>query len=210
MNKVLKKGILITLISIITLSCFSACFPTPQKSRNNEVNGIQLQAEVSKDERIPIIRTMTLEDYQSKDEAEKEKLHDSLFGNVEGDIPCVHLLYDNTIRFRVMKDGTAIAAEKPIKVEIMPELTYEDEDKTPIVVTKTLQADTNNTYTLPLKHYRTQYETYFVDMYLYTLYYSVDGVDYISLLASSMSNLPDDKTPFDSEPLEVPIPAEIE
>lgn len=153
---------------------------------------------------------MTLEDYQSKDEAEKEKLHDSLFGNVEGDIPCVHLLYDNTIQFRVMKDGTAIAAEKPIKVEIMPELTYEDEDKTPIVVTKTLQADTNNTYTLPLKHYRTQYETYFVDMYLYTLYYSVDGVDYISLLASSMSNLPDDKTPFDSEPLEVPIPAETE
>ena len=73
MNKVLKKGILITLISTITLSCFSACFPTPQKSRNNEVNGIQLQAEVSKDERIPIIRTMTLEDYQSKDEAEKEK-----------------------------------------------------------------------------------------------------------------------------------------
>ena len=125
-------------------------------------------------------------------------------------IPCVHLLYDNTIRFRVMKDGTAIATEKPIKVEIMPELTYEDEDKTPIVVTKTLQADTNNTYTLPLKHYRTQYETYFVDMYLYTLYYSVDGVDYISLLASSMSNLPDDKTPFDSEPLEVPIPAETE
>ncbi len=92
MNKVLKKGILITLMSTITLSCFSACFPTPQKSRNNEVNGIQLQAEVSKDERIPIIRTMTLEDYQSKDEAEKEKLHDSLFGNVEGDIPCVHLL----------------------------------------------------------------------------------------------------------------------
>ena len=122
MNKVLKKGILITLMSTITLSCFSACFPTPQKSRNNEVNGIQLQAEVSKDERIPIIRTMTLEDYQSKDEAEKEKLHDSLFGNVEGDIPCVHLLYDNTIRFRVMKDGTAIATEEPIKVEIMPEL----------------------------------------------------------------------------------------
>ena len=109
-----------------------------------------------------------------------------------------------------MKDGTAIATEEPIKVEIMPQLTYEDEDKTPIVITKTLQSDTNNTYTLPLKRYRTQYETYFVDMYLYKLYYSVDGVDYISLLASSMSNLPDDKTPFDSEPLEVPIAPETE
>ena len=71
MNKPLKKAILITLMSTITLSCFSACFPTPGKSRNNEVNGIQLQAEVSKDERITIIRSMTLQYYQSKSQAEK-------------------------------------------------------------------------------------------------------------------------------------------
>lgn len=210
MNKLLKKGFLITLTSIITLSCFTACFPTPKKFRNNEVNGIQLQAEVSKDERVAIIRTMPLEDYQAQDEAKKEKLNHFLLGNVEGDIPCVHLIYDNTIRFQLMKDKAPIVAAEPIKVEIIPQLTYEDEDKTPIVITKTLQADKNNTYTLPLKRYRTQYETYFVDMYFYKLYYSVDGVDYISILASSISNLPDDKTPFDSEPLSEAIPPETE
>lgn len=70
-----------------------------------------------------------------------------------------------------MKDKTAVIATEPIKAEIIPQLTYEDEDKTPIVITKTLQEDENNTYILPQNAIVIIIRNIFCRYVLYNLYF---------------------------------------
>lgn len=181
--------------------------PTPEYLRNTEADGVKIQVQISDDDRSPIIRTYTKEEFDTFDQTKIDNIEDDVDGRVEGDLPCVHLLKDNKIYMTFYKNGQKIDPEKTsLKIT-----TYASDYRDPVKERKiegNLIKKNNQTYTYATKRYSTQYETIFVEYLQCEVTYTIEGKEYVSIFGTFQDNADEDTDFFKTEDLDQPIPPE--
>ena len=181
--------------------------PTPGYLRNTEADGVKIEAKISDDDRTPIIRTYTKEEFDKFDQSKIDNIEDDVDGRVEGDIPCIDLLKDNKIYISIYQDGKKIEPEKT-HIEITAHASdYKDPTKTRHIEGE-LTNDGENTYSYATKRYGVQFEKYFMEYLQFEVTYTIDGKDYISILGAFQSNVPDGTDFFENEDLKEPLDPE--
>ena len=203
--------IILAILFVLAMILFEAAqiyfSPTPESKRNNSVHGVKVNIKVSNDERKPIIRTFEREEFESLPENKIMKLRDTIDGRIEGDIPCIHLIEDNKIYFTFEKDGEVYQPEIP-KIKIFASASYYDDKQKQKVIEGELDRLDDGRYFYETKRYRTQFEKYFIEYLRLEIYYTIDGVDYVSTFGTFQDNANDGTNFFDNEELEKPIPPE--
>lgn len=207
-SKVAKVFAIVIILTIILFAAIQIYFsPTPNFRRNNSMNGVKVNIQVSNDERKPIVRTFEREEFESLPESKVMKVRDKIAGRIEGDIPCIHLIYDNKIYFEFTKDGKVYEPEIP-KIKIFASASHYADDQKQRVIEGELDRLDDGRYFYETKRYSTQFEKYFLEYLRIEIYYTIDGVDYVSTFGSFQDNANDGTDFFDNERLENPIPPE--
>ena len=207
-SKVAKVFAIVIILTIILFAAIQIYFsPTPNFRRNNSMNGVKVNIQVSNDERKPIVRTFEREEFESLSESKVMKVRDKIAGRIEGDIPCIHLNYDNKIYFEFTKDGKVYEPEIP-KIKIFVSASHYADDQKQRVIEGELDRLDDGRYFYETKRYSTQFEKYFLEYLRIEIYYTIDGVDYLSTFGTFQDNANDGTDFFDNENLEKPIPPE--
>lgn len=207
-SKVAKVFAVVIILTIILFTAIQIYFsPTPNFRRNNSMNGVKVNIQVSNDERKPIVRTFEIEEFESLPESKVMKVRDKIAGRIEGDIPCIHLNYDNKIYFEFTKDGKVYDPEIP-KIKIFASVSHYADDQKQRVIEGELDRLDDGRYFYETKRYSTQFEKYFLEYLRIEIYYTIDGVDYVSTFGTFQDNANDGTDFFDNENLEKPIPPE--
>ena len=207
-SKVAKVFAIVIILTIILFAAIQIYFyPTPNFRRNNSMNGVKVNIQVSNDERKPIVRTFEREKFESLPESKVMKVRDKIAGRIEGDIPCIHLIYDNKIYFEFTKDGKVYEPEIP-KIKIFASASHYADDKKQRVIEGGLDRLDDGRYFYETKRYSTQFEKYFLEYLRIEIYYTIDDVDYVSTFGTFQDNANDGTDFFDNENLEKPIPPE--
>ena len=207
-SKVAKIFALVILLVIILFVAVQIYFsPTPDSKRNNSVHGVKVNINVSVDDRKPIVRTFERSKFESMPEKKIAKVKDTVDGRIEGDIPCIHLNEDNKIYFTFEKDGEIYEPEIP-KIKIFSHASHYDDKEKQRVIEGELDRLDDGRYYFQTKRYSTQFEKYFMEYLRIEIYYTIDGVDYISTFGTFQDNANAGTDFFDNETLEKPIPPE--
>lgn len=206
MFKKLVIGLVLLVIAVFVFIRF-AFLPTPEFLRNTKADGVKIEVQISDDDRSPIIRTYTKEEFDRFDQEKIDKIEDDVDGRVEGDLPCIDLLEDNKIYVSFYKDGQKIDPDKA-KIKITAHASdYKDPTKTRHIEGE-LTDEGDKTYSYSTKRYGVQYEKYFMEYLQFNITYAIDGKDYISILGASQSNAPDGTDFFRNEDLKEPLDPE--
>lgn len=207
-SKVAKVFAIVIILTIILFAAIQIYFsPTPNFRRNNSMNGVKVNIQVSNDERKPIVRTFEREKFENLSEKEIMKLRDTIDGRIEGDIPCIHLNEDNKIYFTFESGGEVYQPEIP-KIKIFASASHYVDNQKQRVIEGELDRLDDGRYFYETKRYSTQFEKYFLEYLRIEIYYTIDGVDYLSTFGTFQDNANDGTDFFDNENLEKPIPAE--
>ena len=207
-SKVAKVFAIVIILTIILFAAIQIYFsPTPNFRRNNSMNGVKVNIQVSNDERKPIVRTFEREKFENLSEKEIVKLRDKIDGRIEGDIPCIHLNEDNKIYFTFESGGEVYQPEIP-KIKIFASASHYDDKQKQRVIEGELDRLDDGRYYFETKRYSTQFEKYFLEYLRIEIYYTIDGVDYLSTFGTFQDNANDGTDFFDNENLEKPIPPE--
>lgn len=207
-SKVAKVFAIVIILTIILFAAIQIYFsPTPNFRRNNSMNGVKVNIQVSNDERKPIVRTFEREKFENLSEKEIMKLRDTFDGRIEGDIPCIHLNEDNKIYFTFESGGEVYQPEIP-KIKIFASASHYADDQKQRVIEGELDRLDDGRYFYETKRYSTQFEKYFLEYLRIEIYYTIDGVDYLSTFGTFQDNANDGTDFFDNENLEKPIPPE--
>ena len=183
-------------------------YPKPELKRNNSVHGVKVNIKVSNDERTPIIRTFERAKFESLPEQKVMRIRDTIAGTVEGDIPCIHLSEDNKFYVEFIDRGKVYEPEIP-KIKIfVSESPFDDNQKLRVREGELDRLD-DGRYYFETKRYSTQFEKYFMEYLRVEIYYTIDGVDYISTFGTVQTNADGGTSFFDNERLENPIPPEV-
>ena len=180
--------------------------PKPELKRNNSVHGVKVNVKVSDDERTPIIRTFEREKFESLPEQKVMKLRDTIAGAVEGDIPSIDLNMDNKFYVEFIDKGKVYEPEIP-KIKIFADSYYNDKTRETVIEDELDRLD-DGRYFYETKRYNTQFEKYFMEYLRIEIYYTIDGIDYVSTFGTFQSNADEGTNFFDNERLEEPIPPE--
>lgn len=207
-SKVAKVFAILILLVIILFVAIQIYFsPTPDFKRNNSIHGDKVNIQVSNDERKPIIRTFEREKFENLSEKELMKLRDTIDGRIEGDIPSIHLNEDNRIYLTFEKDGKVYEPAIP-KIKIFASASHYDDKEKQRVIEGELDRLDDGRYYFETKRYSTQFEKYFLEYLRVEIYYTIDGVDYVSTFGTFQDNAYDGTDFFDNETLDTPIPPE--
>lgn len=207
-SKVAKVFAIVIILTIILFAAIQIYFsPTPNFRRNNSMNGVKVNIQVSNDERKPIVRTFERKEFESLPESKVMKVRDKIAGRIEGDIPCIHLNYDNKIYFEFTKDGKVYEPEIP-KIKIFASASHYADDQKQRVIEGELDRLDDGRYFYETKRYSTQFEKYFLEYLRIEIYYTIDGVDYVSTFGTFQDNANEGTDFFNNETLEKPIPPE--
>lgn len=207
-SKVAKVFAIVIILTIILFAAIQIYFsPTPNFRRNNSMNGVKVNIQVSNDERKPIVRTFERKEFESLPESKVMKVRDKIAGRIEGDIPCIHLIYDNKIYFEFTKDGKVYEPEIP-KIKIFASASHYADDQKQRVIEGELDRLDDGKYFYETKRYSTQFEKYFLEYLRIEIYYTIDGVDYVSTFGTFQDNANEGTDFFNNETLEKPIPPE--
>ena len=207
-SKVAKVFAIVIILTIILFAAIQIYFsPTPIFRRNNSMNGVKVNIQVSNDERKPIVRTFERKEFESLPESKVMKVRDKIAGRIEGDIPCIHLNYDNKIYFEFTKDGKVYEPEVP-KIKIFASASHYADDQKQRVIEGELDRLDDGRYFYETKRYSTQFEKYFLEYLRIEIYYTIDGVDYVSTFGTFQDNANEGTDFFNNETLEKPIPPE--
>ena len=175
--------------------------------RNQEVDGVKIEVQISNDDRKPIIRTYTKEEFETFDQTKIDNIEDDVDGRVEGDLPCIDLLKDNKIYISFYKDGKKVDPEKT-HIEITAHASdYKDPTKTRHIEGE-LTEDGENTYSYATKRYGVQFEKYFMEYLQFQISYTIEGKDYVSIFGTFQNNAPDGTDFFKNEDLKEPLDPE--
>lgn len=203
--------IILAILFVLAMILFAAAqiyfSPTPESKRNNSVHGVKVNIKVSDDERKPIVRTFERSKFESMPENKIMKLRDTIGGRVEGDIPCIHLNEDNKIYFTFESGGEVYQPEIP-KIKIFASASHHDDKQKQRVIEGELDRLDDGRYFYETKRYSTQFEKYFIGYLRVEIYYTIDGVDYVSTFGTFQDNANEGTDFFDNEKLEEPIPPE--
>lgn len=163
---------------------------TANKKRNNQVDGVKLIVQVSKDQRKPIVRTYKKSVYDGLSTLEVAKIYEEISGKREGDIPCIDLLGDPKVYFSFKKEDQAVQAQD-IHLEVLAKnYNSRGEDKAQKIKGQ-LKKVNDTTYAFQSRRFTTQYEKYFIEELVFKLSYHIDGVEYFSTFICLQSNAPD-------------------
>ena len=207
-SKVAKVFAIVIVLLIILFAAAQIYFsPTPESRRNNSVHGVKVNIKVSDDERKPIIRTFDREKFESLPENKIMKVRDKIAGRIEGDIPCIHLNYDNKIYFEFTKNGKVYEPEIP-KIKIFASASHYDDKEKQRVIEGELDRLDDGRYYYETKRYSTQFEKYFLEYLRVEIYYTIGDVDYVSTFGTFQGNGDDGTNYFENNELEEPIPPE--
>lgn len=207
-SKVAKVFAIVIILTIILFAAIQIYFsPTPNFRRNNSMNGVKVNIQVSNDERKPIVRTFEREKVENLSEKEIMKLRDTIDGRIEGDIPCIHLNEDNKIYFTFESGGEVYQPEIP-KIKIFASASHYDDKQKQRVIEGELDRLDDGRYYFETKRYSTQFEKYFLEYLRIEIYYTIDGVDYVSTFGTFQDNANEGTDFFNNETLEKPIPPE--
>ncbi|MDU3457992.1 MAG: hypothetical protein ACLVEW_03300 [Peptoniphilus sp.] len=207
-SKVAKVFAIVIILTIILFAAIQIYFsPTPNFRRNNSMNGVKVNIQVSNDERKPIVRTFEREKFENLSEKEIMKLRDTIDGRIEGDIPCIHLNEDNKIYFTFESGGEVYQPEIP-KIKIFASASHYDDKQKQRVIEGELDRLDDGRYYFETKRYSTQFEKYFLEYLRIEIYYTIDGVDYVSTFGTFQDNANEGTDFFNNETLEKPIPPE--
>ena len=180
--------------------------PKPELKRNNSVHGVKVNIKVSNDERTPIIRTFEREKFESLPEQKVMRLRDTIAGAIEGDIPSIHLNKNNKFYVEFSKNGKVYEPETP-KIKIFADSYYNNKTRETVIEDELDRLD-DGRYFYETKRYNTQFEKYFMEYLRIEIYYTIDGVDYVSTFGTFHDNADEGTDFFDNETLENPIPPE--
>lgn len=206
MFKKLVIGLVFFVIAFFVFIRF-AFLPTPEFLRNQEVDGVKIEVQISNDDRKPIIRTYTREEFDTFDQTKIDNIEDDVDGRVEGDLPCIDLLKDNKIYISFYKDGKKVDPEKT-HIEITAHASdYKDPTKTRHIEGE-LTEDGENTYSYATKRYGVQFEKYFMEYLQFQISYTIEGKDYVSIFGTFQNNAPDGTDFFKNEDLKEPLDPE--
>ena len=206
-SKVAKVfAILIFLVIILFGGLHIYRSPKPELKRNDSVHGVKVNIKVSDDERKPIIRTFEKEKFECLPEQKVMRVRDTIAGAVEGDIPSIHLNKDNKFYVEFINKGKVYEPEIP-KIKIFADSYYNDKTRETVIEGELDRLD-DGRYFYETKRYNTQFEKYFMEYLRVEIYYTIDGVDYVSTFGTFQSNADDGTNFFDNERLEEPIPPE--
>ena len=206
-SKVAKVfAILILLVIILFVGLHIYRYPKAELKRNNSVHGVKVNIKVSDDERTPIIRTFEREKFESLPEQKVMKLRDTIAGAVEGDIPSIHLNKDNKFYVEFINKGEVYEPEIP-KIKIFADSYYNDKTRETVIEGELDRLD-DGRYFYETKRYNTQFEKYFMEYLRIEIYYTIDGVDYVSTFGTFQDNANDGTDFFNNEKLEKPIQPE--
>lgn len=197
--------ILLAIILFVGLQIYFS--PTPDSKRNNSIHGVKVNIQVSNDDRKPIVRTFERSKFESMPENKIMKVRDTIEGRVEGDIPSIHLNEDNKIYFTFEKDGEIYEPEIP-KIKIFASASHYDDKEKQRVIEGDLDRLDDGRYFYETKRYSTQFEKYFIGYLRVEIYYTIDGVDYVSTFGTFQDNADEGTDFFDNEELDKPIPPE--
>ena len=203
--KVLAIFILIPIILFVGLLIYR--FPKAELKRNNSVHGVKVNIKVSNDERTPIIRTFERAKFESLPEQKVMRVRDTIAGAIEGDIPCIHLSEDNKFYVEFINKGKVYEPEIPRIKIFVSESPYDDNQKQRVREGELDRLD-DGRYYFETKRYSTQFEKYFMEYLRVEIYYTIDGVDYLSTFGTVQTNADGGTSFFDNEELENPIPPE--
>ena len=207
-SKVAKVFAILILLVIILFVAIQIYFsPTPDFKRNNSIHGDKVNIQVSNDERKPIIRTFERFKFESLPESKVMKVRDKIDGRVEGDIPSIHLNEDNRIYFTFEKDGEVYQPAIP-KIKIFASASHYDDKEKQRVIEGELDRLDDGRYYFETKRYSTQFEKYFLEYLRIEIYYTIDGVNYVSTFGTFQDNANEGTDFFNNETLENPIPPE--
>ena len=207
-SKVAKVFAIVIIIAIILFVAVQIYFsPTPDFRRNNSIHGVKVNVQVSNDERKPIVRTFEKEKFENLSEKEIVKLRGTIAGRVEGDIPCIHLSEDNKFYVEFINKGKVYEPEIPRIKIFVSESPFDDNQKLRVREGELDRLD-DGRYYFETKRYSTQFEKYFMEYLRVEIYYTIDGVDYLSTFGTFQDNANDGTNFFDNEELEKPIPPE--
>lgn len=203
--------IILAILIVLAIILFAAAqiyfSPTPDSKRNNSVHGVKVNIKVSNDERKPIVRTFERVKFESMPESKVMKVRDKIAGRIEGDIPCIHLNDDNKIYFEFAKNGKVYEPETP-KIKIFASASHYDDKQKQRVIEGELDRLDDGRYYFETKRYSTQFEKYFLEYLRVEIYYTIDGVDYVSTFGTFQGNGDDGTNYFENNELEEPIPPE--
>ncbi len=200
-------SIIFILLVILFIGLHIYRSPKAELKRNNSVHGVKVNIKVSNDERTPIIRTFEREKFESLPEQKVMRLRDTIAGAIEGDIPSIHLNKDNKFYVEFTKNGKVYEPEIP-KIKIFAESYYNDKTRETVIEGELDRLD-DGRYFYDTKRYSTQFEKYFIEYLRIEIYYTIDGVDYLSTFGSFQTNTDDGTDFFNNEKLEEPIPPEV-
>lgn len=189
--------------------------PTSEHKRNLTDTDVKIMVDFSDKEEVrkAIIRTYKLEDYNNFDGNKTEKIMDTISGNVEGDIPAVHLKDDNDIIYI-----TFLKNEKEVETDSIPsieiEVPEESADTAPYTtrnnkIIKDKLERTEENYSYKIKRYKTQHEKYFLYYNIIRIYYEIDGEEYVSIFGLNASNADNGTDFFENEDLDQPKEPEL-
>ena len=200
-------SIIFILLVILFIGLHIYRSPKAELKRNNSVHGVKVNIKVSNDERKPIIRNFEREKFENLSEKEIIKLRDKIDGRIEGDIPSIHLNEDNRIYLTFKKDGKVYEPEIP-KIKIFASASHYDDKEKQRVIEGELDRLDDGRYYFETKRYSTQFEKYFIGYLRVEIYYTIDGVDYVSTFGTFQDNANEGTDFFDNETLDTPIPPE--
>lgn len=207
-SKVAKVFAILILLVIILFVAIQIYFsPTPDFKRNNSIHGDKVNIQVSNDERKPIVRTFEREKFENLSEKELMKLRDTIDGRIEGDIPSIHLNEDNKFYVEFINKGKVYEPAIP-KIKIFAYASHYDDKEKQRVIEGELDRLDDGRYYFETKRYSTQFEKYFLEYLRIEIYYTIDGVDYVSTFGTFQGNANDGTDFFDNETLDTPIPPE--
>ena len=207
-SKVAKVFAILILLVIILFVAIQIYFsPTPDFKRNNSIHGDKVNIQVSNDERKPIVRTFEREKFENLSEKELMKLRDTIDGRIEGDIPSIHLNEDNKFYVEFINKGKVYEPAIP-KIKIFASASHYDDKEKQRVIEGELDRLDDGRYYFETKRYSTQFEKYFLEYLRIEIYYTIDGVDYLSTFGTFQDNANDGTDFFNNETLGNPIPPE--
>ena len=199
-------SIIFILLVILFIGLHIYRSPKPELKRNNSVHGVKVNIKVSNDERTPIIRTFEREKFESLPEQKVMRLRDTIAGAIEGDIPSIHLNKDNKFYVEFTKNGKVYEPEIP-KIKIFAESYFNDKTRETVIEGE-LDRLYDGRYYFETKRYSTQFEKYFLEYLRVEIYYTIDGVNYVSTFGTFQDNANDGTDFFNNETLEKSIPPE--
>lgn len=201
------KKVIIGIVSLIIGAFLFIQFvtlPTPNFMRNQEKDGIKIQVQISNDERNPIIKTYTKDEFEKFDQEKIEKINDEVAGRIEGDIPSIHLLENDKIYLTFYKDGEKIEPDDAYIKITAHASDYRDPTKKRYIEGD-LTDNGDKTYSFATKRYSVQYEKYFIEYLRFEIAYTIEDKDYISIFATNQDNAGDGTDFFENEDLKEPL-----